>query len=101
SAALERARERGLVAGALAPGDLLRFPQAITVTEARDSFDPGVFPDVEGALGDALDELDRMRAQEGRHLRTELDTRRAQLGGLFDQAAGAAAAGSDVLRGRL
>jgi len=101
SAALERARERGLVAGALAPGDLLRFPQAITITETRETLDPGVFPDVEAALGDALDELDRMRAQEGTHLRAELDTRRAQLGGLFDQAAGAAAAGSDVLRGRL
>ena len=101
SAALERARERGLVAGALAPGDLLRFPQAITVTEARDTLDPGVFPDVEAALADALDELDRMRAQEGTHLRAELDTRRAQLGDLFERAAGAAAAGSEVLRGRL
>jgi uncharacterized protein (TIGR00255 family) len=34
-------------------------------------------------------------------LRTELDARRAQLGGLFDQAARAAAAGSDGLRARL
>jgi len=101
SAALERARERGLVAGALAPGDLLRFPQAITVSETRETLDPGVFPDVEAALGDALDELDRMRAQEGTHLRAELDSRRGQLGDLFEQAAGAAAAGSEVLRARL
>src|SRR4051794_10736707 len=69
SSALERARERGLVAGALTPGDLLRFPQAITVTEPKDAFDAAVFPDVEAALGDALDELDRMRASEGEHLR--------------------------------
>jgi uncharacterized protein (TIGR00255 family) len=101
SAALERARERGLVAGALTPGDLLRFPQAITVTEQRDTLDPGVFPEVEGALGDALDELDRMRVSEGTHLRAELDARREQLADLFGRAAGAAAAGSEALRVRL
>jgi len=42
-----------------------------------------------------------MRAQEGTHLRAELDSRRGQLGDLFEQAAGAAAAGSEVLRARL
>src|SRR3954467_15318866 len=36
SCALERARERGLVVGALTPGDLLRFPQAISITDRRD-----------------------------------------------------------------
>jgi len=101
SAALERARERGLVAGALTPGDLLRFPQAITVTEQRDTMDPAVFPEVESALADALDELDRMRVSEGVHLRAELDTRRQQLGDLFEQAAVAAAAGAEALRTRL
>ena len=35
SAAIERARDRGLVAGALTPGDLLRLPQAITRARAR------------------------------------------------------------------
>ena len=33
AAAIERARERGLVAGTLTPGDLLRLPQAITVRD--------------------------------------------------------------------
>lgn len=101
SAALERARERGLVAGAMTPGDLLRFPQAITVTEERDTLDPAVFPEVEAALASALDELDRMRASEGVHLRADLDARRSQLGDLFDRAAQAAAAGADTLRERL
>ena len=32
-AALDQARERGLVAGALTPGDLLRLPQALTIRE--------------------------------------------------------------------
>lgn len=99
--ALERARERGLVSGALTPGDLLRFPQAITVSEQKETLDPAVFPDVEAALGDALDELDRMRTREGDQLRTDLDARRAQLGVLFERAAEAAAAGSEGLRIRL
>ena len=101
SAALERARERGMVAGALTPGDLLRFPQAITVSEQKETMDPGVFPEVEAALSDALDELDRMRTSEGAHLRVDLDARRAQLGEFFEQSAAAAAAGSEVLRVRL
>ena len=44
SAALERARERGLVSGTLTPGDLLRFPQAIAVTEQKDTLDPASSP---------------------------------------------------------
>ena len=101
SSALERARERGLVAGALTPGDLLRFPQAITVSEQKDALDPGVFPDVEAALADAIEQLDRMRTDEGSHLRADLDARRARLGELFEAAARAAAAGGEALQARL
>jgi uncharacterized protein (TIGR00255 family) len=101
SAALERARERGLVAGALTPGDLLRFPQAITIADQKESLDPAVFGEVEAALGDALDELTLMRTSEGAHLRADLDARRSQLGDLFERAAEAAAAGSVALRARL
>jgi uncharacterized protein (TIGR00255 family) len=101
AAALERARERGLIAGALTAGDLLRFPQAITVSEQKEGLDPSVFPEVETALGDALDELDRMRANEGTHLQADLDGRRAQIGELFERAARAAEAGAGVLRARL
>lgn len=101
SSALERARERGLVAGALTPGDLLRFPQAITVTEQKEALDPGVFPDVEAALAAAIDQLDRMRTDEGSHLRTDLDARRVQLGELFERAARAAATGGQAMQARL
>jgi len=101
SAALERARDRGLVAGALTPGDLLRFPQAITMTEQKESLDPAIFAEVEAAFVDALDQLDVMRTAEGRHLRADLDQRRAQLGDLFERAAAAAAAGQAALRARL
>jgi uncharacterized protein (TIGR00255 family) len=101
SAALDRARERGVVSGTLTPGDLLRFPQAISVSEQKETLDPAAFADVEAALSDALDELDRMRASEGAHLRTDLDARREQLRTLFEASAAAAAAGSEVMRARL
>jgi len=63
SAALDRARERGLVSGPLAPGDVLRFPQAVSVRERAESVDEdaSVGPLVEGAVADALDEFDGMR----------------------------------------
>jgi uncharacterized protein (TIGR00255 family) len=102
SSALERARERGLVVGGLTPGDLLRFPQAISVTERKDETpDAAVPPAVESALAAALTDLDQMRTAEGAHLRAELDGRRQQLGELFDRAAEAAQAGSGALRARL
>jgi uncharacterized protein (TIGR00255 family) len=103
SAALDRARERGLVSGTLSPGDVLRFPQAVTVRERSDEaeMDPALPPLVERAVADALAELDGMRTQEGEHLRVELDARRTTLGTLFEKAAAAAAAGAEALRARL
>jgi uncharacterized protein (TIGR00255 family) len=101
AAALERARERGLVAGSLTPGDLLRFPQAILISDQKDALDPAVFPEVEAALSEALDQLDRMRASEGGHLQADLEARRGQLGELFERAAQAAEAGAGTLRARL
>src|SRR5260221_4233567 len=95
SSALERARERGLVVGGLTPGDLLRFPQAISVTERKDDTpDAAVPPAVEAALAAALIDLDRMRTAGGAHLRAELDGRRAPPGDLFDRARGAPQAGA-------
>ena len=102
SSALERARERGLVVGGLTAGDLLRFPQAISITDRKDDApDAGVPPAVESALAAALTDLDQMRTAEGTHLRAELDGRRQQLGHLFDRAAEAAQAGAGALRARL
>jgi len=103
SAALDRARERGLVSGPLAPGDVLRFPQAVSVRERAESVDEdaSVGPLVEGAVADALDEFDRMRTSEGAHLRADLDGRRASLGDMFERGAAAAAGGAEALRARL
>jgi uncharacterized protein (TIGR00255 family) len=83
SAAIERARERGLVTGSLTPGDLLRMPQAITVRDRPVETDPALEAQlgssVEAAVEQALADLDAMRVREGEHLQADLDARRQML----------------------
>jgi uncharacterized protein (TIGR00255 family) len=102
--ALERAREKGYVDGQIAASDLLRFPQALTIREKADetSADASPLTDrVELAIAEALDELDSMRLREGTYLRTDLDSRRARLGDLFEQVAKASDQGMAGLQIRL
>jgi uncharacterized protein (TIGR00255 family) len=104
AAALERARERGYVDGVLSPGDLLRFPQALTVrenSESADAQDTSVGDLVTGALSDAIDELEQMRLREGGYLKADLDARRELLGDLFERVAKAAELGLFGLQTRL
>ena len=79
--ALERAREEGLVDGALTPGDLLRLPQALVIREAAkedvEGVDAGTL--AEAAVEEALAALNEMRAREGSHLQDDLEARRALL----------------------
>ena len=67
--ALDRARERGHVAGAMTPGDLLRFPQALTIREKQDGRRGRATQRSRRAWRRrsplALDELDAMRTREG------------------------------------
>jgi uncharacterized protein (TIGR00255 family) len=103
-AALERARERGYVEGAISASDLLRLPQALTVREkVEDSADApsAVSARVEEAIAAALDELDGMRVREGGYLKADLDARRVRLGELFTQVAAAAELGITGLQHRL
>jgi uncharacterized protein (TIGR00255 family) len=104
-AALDRARERGYVAGMMTPGDLLRFPQALSIMERiggdAEGTDDQLAGRVEEAVSAALDELDSMRVREGGYLRADLDARRAVLGDLFERAAVAAEEGMAALRVRL
>jgi uncharacterized protein (TIGR00255 family) len=104
-AALDAARERGLVSGALTPGDLLRLPQAITIRERPAEADPAVEAQlgasVEAAVEQALADLDAMRIREGAHLRGDLDARRTLLGMLIERLAEAADAGRGGLEVRL
>jgi uncharacterized protein (TIGR00255 family) len=102
--ALDRARERGHIAGPMTPGDLLRFPQALSIRERADEAradDDVLATRVEEAVKAALEELDGMRIREGGYLRSDLDARRAELGALFERAAAAAEQGMAGLQARL
>ena len=105
SAAIDRARARGLVSGALTPGDLLRFPQAITVRDRTADADPQVeaqiAASVEAAVEQALADLDAMRIREGGHLGTDLDARKDFLASLIERLAAAADEGRSSLEARL
>jgi uncharacterized protein (TIGR00255 family) len=104
-AVMEHARERGLVSGALTPGDLLRLPQALTIRERALEPDPEVeaqlASSVEAAVEQALADLDAMRTREGEHLRSDLSQRTAFLAELIEDLAKASAAGSGIFRVRL
>jgi uncharacterized protein (TIGR00255 family) len=105
AAAMDRARERGLVAGTLTPGDLLRLPQAITVRDRPVETDPvveaAVAASLDAAIEQALGELEAMRAREGAHLRADLDARRAMLADFIESLRTAAETGRRELEGRL
>ena len=105
SAALDQARERGLVAGTLTPGDLLRLPQALTIRERPVEADPAVEAQlgvsVESAVEQALADLDAMRTRGGQHLCADLDGRRQMLGVLVTHLAEAADQGRGALEARL
>lgn len=84
-------------------GELLGFPRVLTVVEraAEAEADPAVDPLAARAVADALDELDRMRANEGAHLRGDLDGRLAALVRIVDDVEDCAAAGAETLARRL
>ena len=89
SAALETARSRGIVQGPLTPGDLLRLPQALAVRERPVERDAAMVAQLiemlEGAVEEALTQLDAMRSTEGDHLNADLEVRRALLGGMLEE----------------
>jgi uncharacterized protein (TIGR00255 family) len=105
AAAIERARERGLVTGAMTPGDLLRHPQAIAVRDRPTDPDPAVEAQlgssVEASVEQALADLDAMRVREGVHLRQDLEARRQLLAELIERLRGAAAEGRSAVEARL
>jgi uncharacterized protein (TIGR00255 family) len=103
--ALERARARGVIAGHLTPGDLLRLPHALSIrdqaTNGAGGSDDAVNKAVAKALTDAIAELERMRVHEGGHLRDDLEIRRRGLGDLIERIALAAATGQQDFQSRL
>jgi uncharacterized protein (TIGR00255 family) len=105
SAALETARERGLISGALSPGDLLRFPQALAIAErlpdADDSRTARLHEAIEEVATRALAELDAMRIREGGYLRADVEDRRELLAQLIARIVAAAEAGRGAIEARL
>jgi len=91
--AIEQARSRGLVTGELAPGDLLRMPQALIVRETlpeAGGVSSTLGTVVDEAVEEAIVQLETMRVREGVHLRADLDARKGLLSGLIARIAAAA-----------
>ena len=105
SAALDQARERGLVAGPLTPGDLLRLPQALTIrerhTDAGETVEKELAERACAAIDEALADLDTMRTREGDHLRQDLDQRRTLVAALVARIGAAADEGRAAMEQRL
>jgi len=105
AAALDRAREMGLVAGTLTPGDLLRFPQALSIRDRQPSDDDSLQDALAGqareAVSQGLADLDTMRALEGQHLRADLDQRRTLVADLVERIAAAADEGRAAMEERI
>ncbi|MGH9140793.1 MAG: YicC/YloC family endoribonuclease [Vicinamibacterales bacterium] len=103
--ALDKARERGLVSGALTPGDLLRLPQAITIRERQpeddDAAKAALAAQARAAVDQALTDLDSMRSREGDILRADLDSRRAEVASLVERIAVAADQGRVAMEARV
>ena len=105
--ALDKARERGLVTGALTPGDLLRLPQAITIRERQPDGDEAtkiagmVAAHTRDAVEQALIDLDSMRSREGESLRGDLDSRRTAVADLVERIAAAADEGRAAMEQRV
>ena len=103
--AMARARAVGLVEGVLQPGDIMRFPQALTVREQAAELDVEAATALEigilGAVEQALQELDVMRRREGALLQHDIDARKTAVATLMERIAALAHAGEHTLRDRL
>jgi uncharacterized protein (TIGR00255 family) len=104
SAAIDLARERGLVRGELTPGDLLRLPQAFNIRERlpeSEGLGKVWGAGIEAAVDAAVDELESMRVREGSHLAADLNARKLVLTALIDALEHAADVGRVNLEARL
>jgi uncharacterized protein (TIGR00255 family) len=102
--AMEQARARGLVAGELTPGDLLRLPQALSIREKlveAGGVTALLGTAVDDAVASAIGQLEEMRVREGVHLRSDLDARKELLSDLIARISTAANTGREVLEARL
>jgi uncharacterized protein (TIGR00255 family) len=102
--ALDAARARGLVTGALTVSDVLRIPQVLDIrprNESSSSVPESVALLVDLVIRDAVDALIVMRDTEGRYLSTDLSARLSTLAGFVDSLERLAHEGQRNLEGRL
>jgi uncharacterized protein (TIGR00255 family) len=102
--ALDKARGRNLIAGTMTPGDLLRMPQALTIREKPSddaALAAAIATQARAAIAAALEDLQKMRATEGEHLRADLDQRRMFVASIVERLAVAADEGRAALEQRL
>jgi len=97
------AQREGLVDSGLTAGDLLRFPQVVSVKAqpADDSVWQSVCDAVVTATDEAMVELDQMRRKEGEFLQRDLEGRSGALSVLVDGIVAESESGDDALRERL
>lgn len=103
SDAAAAAQREGVVETGLTAGDLLRFPQVISVREqpTDEAVWQEVCDTVVAATDEALVELDKMRCKEGEFLQRDLEERSTALSVLVDGIVAESEAGDDALRQRL
>jgi uncharacterized protein (TIGR00255 family) len=104
ASAMDQARSRGVITGALTAGDLLRLPQALSIKEKlpeAGGIAAMLGTAVDDAVLGALQQLEEMRVREGEHLRRDLDTRKSLLAGLIARISTAANTGREELEARL
>jgi uncharacterized protein (TIGR00255 family) len=102
--ALESARARGFVAGALSASDILRIPGVLEIRQQ--AADPAGPPETMTRLvhivaTEALDALVAMRETEGRFLGVDLETRLTTMSGMVDRLEALARDGQSRLDARL
>ncbi len=87
--AVETARGRGLVTGAISASDVLRIPHVLEVDSRAGDRSPTRLPDdvaalLDATVSDALDALVSMRETEGQFIHADLDGRLATLENFVD-----------------
>ncbi len=104
NAAIDDARARGLVMGALTVSDLLRLPQGLTITTENtgtQAIPESALSLVEQTVADAIDALVIMRTTEGGFLRKDVNQRLQLLINLVDLIETEAVAAQAGLEARL
>ena len=97
------AKKHGWTERGISVGDLLRFPQAMTVSEQpmQDDTWNSISLSLKSTTSRAINELDKMRLREGEFILGDLEERITELRRLVDQIVSESAAGSNSLSERL